>query len=119
MKGKSFAYPHTTLLRVIDGDTIEVKIDFGMRIFTEQCIRLYGIQAPELRKTGGIEAKLFLETLIPATDCFELITFKPVLGNRDKKEKYGRYLGLIKIPSSLEIVNDTMVKHGHAIRKVY
>lgn len=44
--------------RVIDGDT------FVMDDNSDTRIRLCGINAPELKKSGGLEAKIFLENLV-------------------------------------------------------
>ena len=47
-----------TCVRVIDGDTVELKIDLGFRMWFVTKARLAGIQAPELKTgTPGAKAK--------------------------------------------------------------
>lgn len=53
-KGKCY---QTTLLRVIDGNTIVIQ--------EEKSIRFSLISAPELLEKGGIEAKEFIESICP------------------------------------------------------
>ena len=37
------------LIKVVDGDTIDVLIDVGFSTFRKERVRLYGINAPESR----------------------------------------------------------------------
>ena len=60
------------VLRVVDGDTIDVLIDVGFSTFKKERVRLHGINTPECRtpdleeKKKGLAAKDRLETLIAA-----------------------------------------------------
>ena len=81
-----------TLLKVVDGDTIDVSIDCGFGIvLSNQRIRLYGIDTPESRtrdleeKKFGKLAGNFLRENLPST--FTLRT------KLDGKGKFGRILG--------------------------
>jgi micrococcal nuclease len=50
-------YYNCTLLKVIDGDTIDVDIDLGFGVtLSNQRLRLYGINTPETR-TRDLEEK--------------------------------------------------------------
>lgn len=77
------------IVRVIDGDTVILKIDLGFHLTFEQRVRFYGVNAPELRTDEGKLAKTELETAFPvgAKVIFE--------SYRDKPDKYGRLLGNI------------------------
>ncbi len=109
-----FEYHNVMVLRVIDGDTIDVRIDHGFKISSEHRFRLLGINAPELKgdsKEAGIAAKSHLLNLIEATgNNFTIRTVK------DSKDKYGRYLAtLIGYPDGEPCnLNDRMVRDGHA-----
>ena len=80
------------IVRVVDGDTVDVDIDLGFGVWLKkQRIRLYGIDTPESRtrdldeKRYGLMAKKFLT---------EQIKDGAILKTRlDKKGKYGRILG--------------------------
>ncbi len=104
-KGKSYSFQITSstkelftykafLLRVIDGDTLQVRIDLGFSIVIEQRLRLRGLDAPELG-TGqgksplpplqkGVDAKRFVESRLK--DCKFLII------KTHGSDKYDRYL---------------------------
>lgn len=74
-------------------------------------LRLYGINAPELHKPGGQEAKSFLANLVDGKQ----VTLRTL---KDKQEKYGRYLGLLLLPNGPAPganVNQMMVEAGHAV----
>lgn len=95
---------------VYDGDTITVDIDLGFGIkLTDQKIRLFGINAPELKgktKTEGIKSRDKLTELV-LNKQIKIQTIK------DKKEKYGRILGKIWIDETL--VNDVLITERFAV----
>ncbi len=51
-------------VRVVDGDTAVLLIDLGMRIFTQQSIRLRDVDTPERGQPGWSEATAFLRSQI-------------------------------------------------------
>ena len=82
------------ILRVVDGDTVDVDIDLGFgNWLRKQRIRLYGIDTPESRtrdkveKMYGMAAKAFVQDNLKKADKLRLRTHK------DKKGKFGRILG--------------------------
>ena len=104
-------YYNCTLVRVIDGDTIDVDIDLGFSVtLTKQRERLAGIDTPESRtrnlaeKALGLKAK---ERLIEL--CGTKLQVKS-LG----KGKYGRILG---IPHTIEgeDICQKLINEGHAV----
>jgi endonuclease YncB( thermonuclease family) len=52
-------------VRVIDGDTLVLRVDLGLRCSVEIEARVHGIDTPELRTHEGQMAKEFVEHLIP------------------------------------------------------
>lgn len=98
------------VVSVYDGDTITCDIDLGFDvIYKNQKIRLYGINAPELKgatKPQGIISRDALRGQILDKD----ITIETI---KDEKEKFGRYLGVIFL-DSLNI-NDWMVANNFAV----
>jgi len=86
-----------TIVRVIDGDTVDVDIDLGFGVWLKkQRIRLYGIDTPESRtrdleeKKYGNLAKEFVQFHLPVGETRILSTVKDAVG------KYGRILGKFK-----------------------
>jgi len=101
-----------TLARVIDGDTVVLKVDLGFKIEFEVTFMLLGIDAPE-REAATMEAgNAAKEYLI------QLLTSHPLKIEtlKDKKDKYGRYLVTLYTDSSTVSINEEMVKAGHAVR---
>lgn len=80
------------VLRVIDGDTIDVEIDVGFSIFIKNRLRLEGIDAPETRTRDLVEKK---EGLKAKQRLIELIEGKEVIIRTSKDEKYGRILATV------------------------
>lgn len=100
------------IINVIDGDTVEVAVDLGFRVYVMQIIRLYGIDAPDGDKPELREsAKVRLQELLPIDSVVTLRTIKTRAG-KDRTEKYGRFLGVFV--SDQGEVNSRMVQDGHA-----
>lgn len=104
--------------KVYDGDTCTVDIDLGINVWVRnEKIRLLRIDAPEIRgeeRPQGLLSRDYLRELILDREII-IETFK------DRKGKYGRYLGEIwlKIDGVWQNINDMMVASGHAIYRDY
>jgi len=115
-------YNYTAKLdRVVDGDTMDVIIDMGFKITTNQRIRLANIDTPETFRQkhnskeykAGMAAKEFvIKRLEENQNTFMLDTLKDT-------GKYGRYIGIIKLADSETTLNDELVEAGHAKRVKY
>lgn len=99
------------VIKVYDGDTIHVDISLGFGVILhKQKIRLLGINAPEVRgksKQAGKESRDRLKEKILDQEII-LKTFK------DKKGKYGRWLGIIILDDVN--INDWMVENNLAVK---
>ena len=105
-----------TVLRVVDGDTIEVDIDLGFStVIKKQRVRFKGIDTPETRtrdlveKEAGLRAKERVEGLCPLGS---IITLRTTI---DKSDKYGRILGESFVPGVIQSVNQLLLEEGHAV----
>lgn len=92
-----------TVFNVVDGDTVDVNIDLGFKIYTKQRIRLARIDTPERGQPGFAEAGDRLR---------ELIMDKEVTLVAYKASKWGYFLGDISIGS--EDINQRMIDEGLA-----
>ena len=112
------------ILRVIDGDTVDVDIDlgFGMWIHKER-VRVMGIDTPESRtrdlveKAFGLAAKERLKELLPEGSPRVLKTEVDKKGG-DAKGKFGRVLGDFFVEmnnAGPKRVTDILIKEGHAV----
>lgn len=99
--------------KIVDGDTVDVKIDLGFDVSVNARLRLSGINAPEMNTEAGKAAKARLAELIPVSSVCKIKTFK------DRKEKYGRYLANMQTAQNNQWVCETLVKEGHAVLKDY
>ena len=110
-----------TIDRIVDGDTMDVVIDVGFKITTNQRIRLKGINTPEtynVKKDSeeykkGKAAKDFVIQRIEANNNEAIIETNKDTG------KYGRYIGTIRLADSETTLNDELVEKGFAVRVVY
>lgn len=94
------------VLSIHDGDTMTLKIDMGRRIYIQDSIRFYRINAPELSQAGGKESRDYLRIKVPLGSRVRIQTFK------NANDKYGRWLGDVWIGDIC--LNDLMVTAGHA-----
>ena len=110
---ETFIYK-ATIEKIYDGDTITCTIDCGFGVkLTKQKVRLFGINCPEMRgdnKVAGKESRDALREKIMDKDIL-IQTIK------DKKGKYGRYLGIIYLED--ENINDWIVNNNHGVKAEY
>jgi micrococcal nuclease len=96
------------LLKVVDGDTIDVDVDLGFDVHIRQRIRLAGVNCPEHGTLAGDNATAYTTQWL-AQNGPEL-TLRTV---KDRKEKFGRYLGAIV--AGTRILNADLVTDGFAV----
>lgn len=98
------------MVRVIDGDTVEVDIDLGFKIHQRRIVRLYGVNTPELPTEPGKAAKAFTQDWLES--AFNLV----IVTQKDKADKYGRYLATFHDGGSWsDSLNDILVREGHTV----
>lgn len=104
------------VVRVIDGDTVDLIVDLGFSMRMQERFRLYGINTPETRtrdleeKAAGIRAKQYLIARLSGVQSLQIETHK------DKKGKFGRYLcSLLDVSEGGDInINRELVRKGYA-----
>ena len=110
-----YEYRVKKVLRVVDGDTIDVDIDLGFNVSYTQRVRLAGIDTPESRTTDlkekalGLEVKEYLKHSLEGAEDVVIQTEKP-----DSSEKYGRILGWLFINDDEVSLNEKMINEGYA-----
>jgi micrococcal nuclease len=99
---------------VYDGDTITVDVNLGMDTWIHNTkIRLARIDAPELTGSSrpqGIISRNYLRDKL----LYQTVTLKTY---KDKKGKYGRYIGEIYLDN--KNINDNLVENNLAEYKEY
>lgn len=99
-----------TVLAVVDGDTIKADVDLGFNTKSFQILRLAGINAPEKNTEAGKMAALWLADRLPMGTVVTIRTQK------DRREKYGRYLAEVMLGAGEVTLNEMMVANGLAKR---
>jgi len=99
---------HAMILRVVDGDTVDLSIDLGFGIFKRERVRLVRINAPELNTPAGKESATFLRNRLSLTDDVVIKTEKNTF------DKYGRWLADIIHPT-LGSISDYMLANNQAV----
>ena len=93
------SYLSATLLNVADGDTLTVQIS------GEKCrVRLFGVDAPELKQAFGAESRDFLK---------KLLTKRLTLECQTKRDHYNRLVCDVYTANNLW-VNESLVANGWA-----
>ena len=102
------------ILRIVDGDTVDVDVDLGFGIWMhKERVRLLGIDTPESRtrdkeeKRFGLLSKKYLQDHYPVGSMAILRTHK------DKTGKFGRILGELVWEDST--INKIMVDEHYAV----
>ena len=99
-------------LKVVDGDTIDARVDLGFDTFKKIRIRLVGINAPESctrdleEKERGLAAKARVKQLMSESKN-QFVLHSQGVG------KFGRCLGEIFLGESK--LNDILINEGHAV----
>ena len=115
------------LVKVVDGDTVDVDIDLGFGIWLhDERVRIMGIDTPESRTRDKIEdlfgeaAKARVEELFKS-EHVKLITEEDRKGE-DMKGKFGRILGDFDIEYknkdnsyAIRRLTSIMIEEGHAV----
>lgn len=99
------------VVKIVDGDTIDVDIDLGFGITKRERVRLLGINTPELHvkaeAEAGAQAKAFVVDWVAKYSEVELKTVK------SKYDKYGRYLAEVWHPEGGSL-SDVLLHAGLA-----
>ena len=112
-----------TIVKVVDGDTVDVDIDLGFGIvLSDERVRIMGIDTPESRtrdkveKKFGLAAKARLKELLGKTCTLKTQINK---SGEDMKGKFGRILGDFDVydnkTDSWQPVTKVLVSEGHAV----
>lgn len=103
--------------RVVDGDTLDLRIDLGFKIYTNQRVRLARINAYETtlrygtteeEKQLGLQGKEYVKNLLEGKEV-KIIS--------EKTGKYGRYI--VEVYYGDINLNDDLVQKKFAIYQEY
>ena len=105
------------ILKVVDGDTVDVDIDLGFGIWLKnERVRIMGIDTPESRtsdateKKFGLASKSKLKSLLGKTGVLKTQVNKK---GEDMKGKFGRILGDFVVGTKK--VSEILFEEGYAV----
>jgi micrococcal nuclease len=110
-----------TIVRVVDGDTVDVNIDLGFDvILRNQRVRLHGVDAPNIRTRDPIEkhfgqlSAMFIESLLPIGEKFTFVSRE-----YNATGKFGRLLGDFEVvdpvTNNYTFLTLLLVSSGHGV----
>ena len=109
----------TEIVKVLDGDTIDVTIDLGFDLYKKERVRIAGVDTPEKRtrdleeKALGLDATYWMKKQLEDTIAGdeELIIRTELKGGTGK---YGRLLGWLYVGEDNVSLNEQMITEGYA-----
>jgi len=112
-----------TIVKIIDGDTVDVDIDLGFNVvLRDERVRIAGIDTPESRtrdleeKKFGLAAKDRVKELLGKTCVLKTQINK---SGEDMKGKFGRILGDFNVydskTDSWKLLTQVLISEGHAV----
>jgi micrococcal nuclease len=113
---------HATVVKVVDGDTMDLDVNLGYRVTFSDRFRLYGIDTPEVygvKKTSeeyqkGLKASAFAKEWVAKQEG------KVLVRSAKDRGKYGRWLATIYAADGEgESLNDLLVSSGNAVYRKY
>ena len=109
-----YEYRIKKVVKVVDGDTVDLEIDLGFSLTKKERCRIAGIDTPECRtrnkeeKQYGQAAKVYMTGLLKNAKELRVRT--------EKDGKYGRMLGWIYADDNELSLNEQMVVDGYAFK---
>lgn len=107
------------LIRVVDGDTVDLTVDLGFSVSISTRFRVFGIDAPEKKAPTLLEGKAsqaHLEQLL--SDALDGVIHVESTG----KDKYGRWVANLTYTSAttgaLVNVSERMISEGFAVSMI-
>ena len=109
------------IIKVIDGDTVDVDIDLGFGVtLTDERVRIMGIDTPESRTSDKVEkvfGKAAKQALLDMLGETSILKTQINKDGEDMKGKFGRILGDFIVDRNGESISvvKALVEDGHAV----
>ena len=112
------------ILKVVDGDTVDVDIELGFGIvLTDERVRIMGIDTPESRTSDKVEdifgeaAKARVKELLGNGE-YAILKTEVNKDGEDMKGKFGRVLGDFIVEEwegQPNLLTEILIEEGHAV----
>ncbi len=103
-----------TVTKVVDGDTIQVRVGAG-----NEKVRLIGIDTPEKHGPGGLRECFGAEATRRAQDLLPMGTKVRLVRDVEPRDRYGRLLAYVYRIADGLFVNLTLAAEGYAATLAY
>lgn len=122
------------VVRVVDGDTLDLRVDLGFTVHVKIRARLHGVNTPEtygVKKESdeyarGKAATEYVENWLRGfpgeneAQGYQPVRIRSIDGRALGVGKYGRWIAIVQRPDEGEpSLNDALVEEGHAERVDY
>ena len=104
-----YEYKVASVVRVVDGDTVDVILDLGFGLSKKERVRVAGVDTPEKRTRNDKEKKLGYDATSFAEEWFG---GGDIVVRTEKDGKYGRMLGWFH--KGEECFNHRLIDEGFA-----
>lgn len=107
-----YEYKIKEVVKIVDGDTIDILIDLGFGLTKKERVRLAGIDTPESRTTNLEEKEMGLQAKDALTGMLE--SAEEIKVKTEKDGKFGRMLGWLWADDDMTSLNHQLVNDGYA-----
>lgn len=105
----AYEYRVLEVIRVVDGDTVDLRLDLGFHLSAALRFRLLDIDTPERGKPGWAEATHYTTMWLFAHMDLWAVT--------EKADSFGRWLARIESRAGkVSSLNGALLDTGHAVR---
>lgn len=101
-----YRYRVAQVVRVIDGDSLQLRLDLGLYLTTELRFRVLGVDTPERGEPGWAEATAFTTAWLDASG--------PLTAATAKADSFGRWLCDLTREDGSGLA-DALLEAGHAV----
>lgn len=105
--GLPYVYRVVEVVRVVDGDTVDLTVDLGFHLRATLRFRLLGVNAPELRTEAGPVAKAFVSKWFAEHGDLRVRT--------EKADSFGRWLGWVEPVDGSGSLSEALLVAGLAV----
>ena len=112
MESQNWTY-RAELIEVVDGDTVDLRVDLGFKTYKEIRVRLNNVDTAEIfgvehgseEYKTGTDQKKFVEEMLTTDEKWGLL-----FSSQEESGKYGRWIGDIKPVESDETVTEALLE---------
>ena len=103
----TYDYRVVDVIRVVDGDTVDLRLDVGFNLTTALRFRLLGVDTPERGRLGWLAATEF-------TTAWLEQRAGQLRASTAKADSFGRWLADVYVPGG-DSLSAALLESGHAV----